>query len=157
MSEAVEQSQIENDSDARNQSSEVAISEQELEDVVETVERLPNEQRRVVMERLEVYQGELPHPKILEGYNQLYPEAAKRIIENGIAETVHRRAFENFFAEKQFSERRRGQYFGFIVALASIGGGVYLMSSGHTVIGSILSGTVALGLVAQFTGTNKNS
>ena len=64
---------------------------EEIDNLVDKVEKLPDEERQVVLERLEIYQGDLPHPDILEGYNRLYPDAAKRIIENGIAESEHRR------------------------------------------------------------------
>lgn len=45
--------------------------------LVDSVEKLPKEERQVVLERLEIYQGDLPHPDFLKGYNTLYPDAAK--------------------------------------------------------------------------------
>ena len=63
----------------------------EVNNIVDEVERLPHEQRQVVLQKLEIYQGDLPHPDILKGYQELYPDAAQKIIDNGIAESQHRR------------------------------------------------------------------
>lgn len=40
----------------------------EVNNIVDEVERLPHEQRQVVLQKLEIYQGDLPHPDILKGY-----------------------------------------------------------------------------------------
>ena len=57
-------------------------NELEIEEIVEEVEKLPHEKRQVVLQKLEIYQGDLPHPDILKGYNSLYPDAAQKIIDN---------------------------------------------------------------------------
>lgn len=58
----------------------------EINNIVDEVERLPQEQRQVVLQKLEIYQGDLPHPDILKGYQDLDSDAAKKIIDNGIQE-----------------------------------------------------------------------
>lgn len=45
----------------------------EVNNIVDEVERLPHEQCQVVLQKLEIYQGDLPHPDILKGYQELYP------------------------------------------------------------------------------------
>ncbi|HEM4128982.1 TPA: DUF2335 domain-containing protein [Streptococcus suis] len=130
----------------------------QIDTIVEEVERLPKEERQVVLEKLEIYQGDLPHPDILQGYNKLYPDAAKRIIENGIAETEHRRKMEERYLSGNILAHRLGQILGFIVALTIVGSGTFLIFTGHAIAGSIMTGTTALGVIGLFTGNaNKNN
>jgi hypothetical protein len=127
-------------------------NELEIEEIVEEVEKLPHEKRQVVLQKLEIYQGDLPHPDILKGYNSLYPDAAQKIIDNGIAESDHRRRMEEKYLSGNISAHRLGQFFGLIVAMTIIIGGIYLIASGKQVAGSILTGTTALGVIGLFTG-----
>ena len=134
----------------------LVASEKEIEEVVQQVERLEPQQRATVLQKLEIYQGDLPHPSILEGYNELYPEAAKKIIDNGIAEIEYRREQERKFLSAQIKERERGQYLGFFLAVLMTACGTYLIVNGHTAAGSVLSGITALGIIGLFTGNGKN-
>ena len=126
----------------------------EVEDVVEKVESLPPEAQQIVMSRMELYQGDLPHPDILRGYNELYPEAAKRIIENGILETEHRRRQDKIYLNGMLAERTRGQILGFVIALVIVASGVYLMANEHILAGSLLTGGSLIGVVGLFTGNS---
>ena len=128
----------------------------EIDNIVDEVERLPQEKRQVVLERLEIYQGDLPHPDILKGYQNLDPNAAQKIIDNGIAESQHRREMENKYLLGNIASHKLGQLFGFIIALVVIIGGIYLISTGKQIAGSVLTGTTALGLIGLFTGNNQN-
>ncbi len=131
-------------------------NEYEIDNIVSQVESLPEAERNLIYQRLEIYQGDLPHPKILEGYNALYPDAAKRIIENGIAETEHRREMEKKYLNANIKAHNLGQVLGFIIAVLIIVGGVHLILNNHQVSGSILSGVSALGVIGMFTGNNKD-
>lgn len=131
-----------------------SVEDNEIEEVLDKVEKLPEEKRRVVYQKLEIFQGDLPHPNILKGYSELYPDAAKRIIENGIAETEHRRAMEKKYLYSQTSDRRLGQILGFIIAVLIITGGIYLIMNGHVVTGSAMTGLSAIGIIGLFTGSN---
>lgn len=127
----------------------------EADTIVEQVEKLPKEERQVVLQQLEIYQGDLPHPDILKGYNELYPDAAKKIIDNGIAESVHRRQMEERYLKGNIISYRFGQWFGFIVALSIILGGIYLISTDHPITGTLLTGTTAIGIIGLFTGNSQ--
>ena len=132
-------------------------TEYEIDNIVNQVESLPEEERSLIYQRLEIYQGDLPHPKILEGYNVLYPDAAKRIIENGIAETEHRRDMDKRYLNANIWAHNLGQVLGFIIAILIIAGGIYLILEDHQVSGSILSGVSALGVIGMFTGNNSKN
>lgn len=128
----------------------------EVNNIVDEVERLPHEQRQVVLQKLEIYQGDLPHPDILKGYTELYPDAAQKIIDNGIAESQHRREMEDKYLSGNIASHKLGQLFGFLIALVVIIGGIYLIAINRPITGSILTGTTAIGLIGLFTGNNQN-
>ena len=128
----------------------------EVNNIVDEVERLPHEQRQVVLQKLEIYQGDLPHPDILKGYQELYPDVAQKIIDNGIAESQHRRKMEDKYLSGNISSHKLGQLFGFLIALVVIIGGIYLIATDKQIAGSVLTGTTALGLIGLFTGNNQN-
>lgn len=127
-----------------------------VDSVFEEIEQLPLEQQEIVYQRLEVYHGDLPHPNILKEYVNLYPESAKKIIDNGIKESEHRREMEKDYLSKKHAEFKRGQTMGFVLALVIVVVGGYLISIGKTVAGSILSGVTALGIIGLFTSGNNN-
>lgn len=133
------------------------VTNNELEEIIDKVERLPESKRQVVLQKLEIYQGDLPHPDILKGYNELYPEAAKKIIDNGISETEHRRKMEEKYLNGNISAHKLGQIFGFIVALVIVLSGVFLIFTGHGISGTLLTGTTAVALIGLFTNGNKPS
>lgn len=93
---------------------------------------------------------------ILKGYQELYPDAAQKIIDNGIAESQHRREMEDKYLSGNISSHKLGQLFGFLIALVVIIGGIYLIATDKQVAGSVLTGTTALGLIGLFTGNNQN-
>lgn len=49
----------------------------QVDNIVNQVESLPEEEKSLIYQRLEIYQGDLPHPEILKGYTELYPDVAK--------------------------------------------------------------------------------
>ena len=130
---------------------------EEIDNLVDKVEKLPDEERQVVLERLEIYQGDLPHPDILEGYNRLYPDAAKRIIENGIAESEHRRKMEDKYLSGNIAAHKFGPVLGFIVALAIITSGTFLIFTGHAITGSLMTGATAVGVIGLFANQGKKN
>lgn len=132
-------------------------NDNEIEEVIDKVEKLPEDKRQIVYQKLEIYQGDLPHPNILKGYNELYPDAAQKIIDNGIAETEHRRLMERKYLDGQINDKKLGQILGFIVALLIISGGVYLIMNNHQVTGSIMTGISAIGVIGLFTGNNNQN
>lgn len=127
-------------------------NKQHIAKVIDSLERLPKEEQEIVFQKLEFFQGDLPHPDILAGYDRLCPGAAEKIINNGIAESEHRREMEKTLMEERRADRRLGVILGFILALLIIIVGAFLIYKGKTVVGSILSGVTALGIVGLFTG-----
>ncbi|ALN76740.1 DUF2335 domain-containing protein [Staphylococcus chromogenes] len=128
-------------------------------DIIEAVKRsnVNEKDKQEMIATLEMYNGPIPHPKILEGYDKLDPGAAKRIIDNGIEESNHRRNME----KKTVNHVARSFYFrfalAFILALVFGFGSFYLILQGHTIIGSVFAGVTLISILGIFTGEASNN
>jgi uncharacterized membrane protein len=103
--------------------------------------------RQVVQE----FSGPLPPPNLLDGYENIVPGAAARILTLAEEEAVHRRRMERGFA------RYRGWslFAASLIALVALVGGLYLTATGHSTEGLVVVlveiGTlVTVFLVSQF-------
>lgn len=98
---------------------------------------IPNKDKDHIIAAMEMYSGPIPHPRILEGYQKLYPKAAERIIENGIAESEHRRQMETA------RQKRRGRMAwvsligSILLAIILLIGGIVLALYNHKVLGPV--------------------
>jgi len=96
----------------------------------------------------------LPPPNILEHYERVCPGASDRIIGMAESEAEHRRGIENRAVDadieamrRQFSEARLGQVFAFLISIAFIVAGTYVVVvKGQTAAGLLLS-AVGLGSI----------
>lgn len=128
-------------------------------DIIEAVKRsnVDEMDKQDLIATLEMYNGPIPHPKILEGNDKLDPGAAKRIIDNGIEESIHRRNME----EKTMNHVARSFYFrlvlAFVLALFFGFGSFYLILQGHTIIGSVFAGVTLISILGIFTGETSNT
>ncbi|CAM3019921.1 DUF2335 domain-containing protein [Staphylococcus argensis] len=123
-------------------------------DLVKTVKHaiVQEKENQEMIATLEMYNGPIPHPKVLEGYDKLDPGSAKRIINNGIEESKHRRKMEVI----TLKHITRSFYFRFILAfiLAILFGlgSFYLVLNNHPIIGSTFVGATLISIVIIFTG-----
>ncbi|HAM86069.1 DUF2335 domain-containing protein [Limosilactobacillus mucosae] len=127
--------------------------DQNDQEIIDQVKKLPisDEQKHDIIATMEMYSGPIPHPKILAGYQALYPNAAEKIIENGLEESRHRRQLETA------RQRRRGHLaWGsmlllVLLCLLFMTGSFYLVLKNHPVIGSIFGGGSFITLVGTLT------
>lgn len=108
-------------------------------EVIEAVKKsdIPEPKKEEVIATMEMYNGPIPHPDILAGFDKLDKGAAKKIIDNGIAESLHRRKMENRLLNRENSMYTINRTLGFILAIVIIGGGFYLILNNHPIIGSV--------------------
>ncbi|WP_074750665.1 DUF2335 domain-containing protein [Lactococcus garvieae] len=132
-------------------------STEKVDEIIDEVEKLPAGERQMVTRQLELYQGDLPHPDILDGYNKLYPNAAEKIIKNGIAESEHRRSMDKQFLTSQVHAHYFGQVLAFIFGLVLVIGSLYLILSNHPVAGGIFGGATLLGAMGIFTNQKSDN
>ncbi len=113
----------------------------QLQRRVEDIERansrsLPNSQPQFVA-RVEgtVFQGPLPPPEILAGYDRVLPGAADRIVGMAEKNQTHRHALEAKVIPAGVASERLGQIFAFLLYLATLASGTYLVSTGKDTVG----------------------
>ncbi|MCH3989840.1 MAG: DUF2335 domain-containing protein [Lactobacillus sp.] len=108
--------------------------------------------KKHVISMMQMYSGPIPHPDILAGYQHLYPKAAERIIENGVAESEHRRKLETI------RQKRRGRMawvslIALVVILAGITvGSFFLILHGSKVLGTIFGSLSFISLLGSLLG-----
>lgn len=92
----------------------------------------------------------MPHPAVLEKYNEVAPHAADRILKLAEEEARHRINMESAAmnarierAEWHAMERRVGQFIALIVCLSTLGAGIWLAWNGRELSGTLI---VFLGL-----------
>lgn len=102
----------------------------------------------VVERRLEHFQGPVPHPSILEGYENLVPGSADRIISQAERQTDHRIHLEQTVINADVSRSKLGIWLGFILSSLAILGGTVLVALGHDWAGT----TIATAAVASLAG-----
>lgn len=101
------------------------------------------------------HSGPLPPPEVLIQYNDADPNAANRVITMAEEQQAHRFKMETLALKTQGRQGYIGQVFGFIIGLAVIGTGAFLMHSGKEGYGisSVFMGLAAL-LTAYYRGTS---
>ena len=119
------------------------------------------------------YQGAVPHPDILRGFDELVPGAAARLIKLAEDEAEHRRKIETMaidaniatqqnqlaLGEKQqksvFRSDLIGQVFGLIVCLSSIAAAIYLGINGHDWLAGAIAAIPTAALIQAFALSKK--
>lgn len=103
------------------------------------------------------FQGPLPPPDLLKGYEQACPGAAAKILDAISVEGDHRRALEkkNLDANieamrRQFAEARLGQIFAFSIAVSFAVVGAFLALHGQPWPGALLGSAGLGGIVTSF-------
>lgn len=104
----------------------------------------------------EVFSGPLPHPSILEKYEQVVPGAAERIFKSFENQTEHRHKIEKSVIKTQNRLSIVGLVFGFIIAMTTIIGGIYTVLKDRPLLGGALSFSGLAILVGAFLLNKKN-
>ena len=95
------------------------------------------------------HQGPLPHPAVLQQYDDVVPGAAERIIRMAEQQAMHRQELESSVIRTDNLKSFLGMIFGFVIALVGFGGGIYAAFSGQPFWGGAVSiGTLASVVIA---------
>ncbi len=95
-------------------------------------------QNHVSIERRQFFQGPLPPPAVLEGYNNLVPNAAERILQMAERQSEHRIEMEKKVVASNIKNSNRGTIFAFIIAMSTIIGGIIVILNNHSAEGLAL-------------------
>ena len=110
----------------------------------------------------EQFQGPVPHPNILAGYEEIHTGFAERIICLAEKETAHRHIMEKKALEAEISglkseaaDTRIGQIFGLLIGLVTVLAGTYAAIHGAQAAGSLIGTSGVVGLVSAFIAGRK--
>jgi len=111
-------------------------------------------QRQVAIEHRS---GPLPSPEEFERYERVCPGAADRIIKMAEGQSLHRQDLEKSVIKSASRDSLWGLIFAFLFSMANISGAVFLISTDHSVTGTLLSGIGLVSVVGAFIqGRNLN-
>ena len=110
----------------------------------------PHSASRDVVHQSASFEGSMPPPAILEGYERLVPGAAERILAMAESDTKHQHAIEFSALHAAEGEVKRGQIFAFIIGLAALLASMFALYMGSPAVAGIIGGTTVVGLVSVF-------
>ncbi len=121
----------------------------------------PNNQKQLLAVGQQ-FQGPIPSPQVLAGYENLLPGSADRILSMAESETKHRQAMEKTAVEAEVNglkaeatDTKRGQFCGLIIGLTAIIAGSYTAVNGSAWAGGFIGAGGVIGLVTAFIGGRK--
>lgn len=122
------------------------------------IERSDDE--RTYLAQLSLTMSPLPSPEVLREYDRLAPGAVDVLIKMATDEQKHRHKLDLIPTELKSREKRRGQWMGFILALAVLALAVWLVVEGYpglatTIVSSVLVAIAAVFVIERHPG-NKN-
>lgn len=94
--------------------------------------------------------GPLPSPTALREYQEISPAIVEAIVDAFEQQGRSRRSNESWIYKGGTIRSILGVIFAFLIAIAALGGGVYLVLQGHSIAGTIFGGFGLLGLVEAF-------
>lgn len=128
--------------------------ETQAEKINQAISEVPEQDRNevisLVMEKREIFQGPIPAPQILAGYEKTCPGAAERIIKMTENQQSHRFNLENRSLEAEIKSEKRGQWMGFSIVIVFLTIAGLLLYSGQSAAGLITLGGIAVALVGLF-------
>ncbi len=130
---------------------------EELESIFDGVD-IPENQKEKIEERLiemsnyqaMTFSGPLPHPILLEGYNDIVENGAERIFKAFENQTNHRLECERKLVDSKIGSEKRGQTFGFVIAIIGLSLATLLAILNHPTVASIIGGASIVGLATVF-------
>lgn len=128
----------------------------------------PQPQQVQLTQQQHIYEGPIPPPEVLRGYEAVQPGAAERILRMAEVEAEQRQRREAGALQANIETQKRqlalaelqtkstfrsdmiGQGCGLIVCLLSIAGAIYLGVNGHEWLGGALAGIPTAAVVKAF-------
>jgi uncharacterized membrane protein len=93
------------------------------------------------------WQGPLPPPTFLRGFNDVVSDGAERVFRQFEAETEHRRQMERMTLECQIRDMLIGKVFALIFVLGVLAVAGYAISQGQAVLAGVLGTAVVCSVV----------
>jgi uncharacterized membrane protein len=118
-----------------------------------TQNRSPSHSSRVVQTATTAavqFQGPLPHPQLLEGYEKIVPGSAERILKMAEEQQTHRHGMERQALQVESRNSFAGIICAFVIGIVTVVCGSLVAYSGVQWQGYAISGTGLVSLVGTF-------
>lgn len=122
--------------------------------------RRPESQQQSLTAVKTEFSGPLPHPNLLQQYEEICPGFAERIVGSWEKETSHRHDLEKMVVDAEIEGQRnipkeikRGQWLAFTLSLLFLLVGGFLAYHGKEASGSIIGGAGFIGTITSFLTT----
>lgn len=120
-------------------------------EMAKILKNLPEEQRDIVIQAIqESFSGPIPHPRLLQGYENIQPGFAERIVVMAEKEQAHRFECDNKVIDSTVASTKRGQWMGYSIALVFGIIALVLGLMGEVAVASIIGGLDLVALVTVF-------
>ena len=131
-------------------------------EMAEVIESLPVPQRKIIVKSIlaiqqESFSGPIPHPRILEGYENIHSGFAERIVRMAEKEQEHRFECDNKVIDSTVASTKRGQWMGYTIALAFGIISLVLGLMDQVAVAGIIGGLDLVALVTVFVKTQSSS
>jgi len=118
--------------------------------ILQPLQQIITETQTVAAQIQLLHTGPLPHPSILQGYDQVVPGSAERIIFMAEQQAKHRQGLEKAVIDSDIKDSKMGLWFGFIISTVAIISGAVCIVYGHAVAGGVIGGPAVPSLTAVF-------
>ena len=81
------------------------------------------------------FQGPIPHPEILKGYNKVVPDAAERILKMAEKQASHRQFIEKKVVSSGIRNETLGLIMAFVIVVGTIASGIFLIFTDKGLLG----------------------
>ena len=98
------------------------------------------------------WEGPLPDPETLRGYNGCFEGGAKAVFDLTKDQSDHRKKLETTVVNRELNQSGRGQNYAFILALVLMGLSGFLAYIGEAAIAGVFISVDVIGLAAVFIG-----
>lgn len=123
----------------------------------EILEKLPEDEQQVVLRAFQAsyFEGPMPPPAILRGYEDVLAGSADRIISMAEKQQAHRMDMERAVIESDIQMERLGLVAGFVLALTVAVGSMGLIYTGNEITGLVVLIGEVVALVGAFYGVQR--
>lgn len=119
------------------------IPEGELQQIIEPA--MTEVVQEITIQASHHYSGPMPSPQVMQGYVQLYPQAAEQLFAQFKEEQTHRHEWENKALADNSAERARRDYGAYFLVTVGIAAACYLAYLGAHTTAALLVGALVLG------------
>lgn len=127
-------------------------------EVNQVIKGLRPEQQEAIIKAIkqEAFSGPIPHPELLQKYDEVKEGFAERIVKMAEIQLQHRVRCEEKIVDESIAESKRAQNYAFYLSILFLVAAVLLGLYGHDWLAGCLGGGTLISLVAAFMAGKKN-